>query len=148
MEFATDHLLARILLTINTLGFSLGPAIADFNETHATNPLWTPHARFHVVWQVLSYCGVGLIVLGLIWIGGPTAAMRLWLAVALAAAVYAGFFTTVFAMPLCGGRVADVNGIPPFTHVRFAGKAIELDVNVTLFCVQIAILIAAVLMIV
>jgi len=140
MEFATDHLVARILLTLNTLGFSLGPAIADFSKTHATNPLWTPHARFHVVWQVLSYCGIGLISLGLIWIGGPTASLRLWLAWGLALAVYAGFFATVFSMPMYGGKVADVNGIPPITTVQVAGRAVALDVNVTVFCVQVTVL--------
>ena len=139
MEFATDHLIARLLLTVNTLGYGLATILADFNQTHATNPLWTPHARFHVVWQVLSYAGIGLIALGLIWIGGPTATMRLWLAVAIIAAVYISFFATVFAMPLFGGSVADKNGIPPITTVTIGGKDIALDVNVTVFCGQVAL---------
>jgi hypothetical protein len=145
MEFATDNLIARALLTLNTLGYSLGPAIADFNRTHATNPLWTPHARFHVVWQVLSYCGIGLISLALIWTAGPPA--KLWLAVALAIAVYAGFFATVFSMPRYGGSVADTNGVPPIATVALAGKPLALDTNVTVFCVQVAILLAAMLLI-
>ena len=77
MEFAIDNLVARVLLTLNTLGYSLVPVLADFNSTHATNPLWTPHARFHVVWQVLSYCGIGSIALFLIWTAGPAA--KLWM---------------------------------------------------------------------
>lgn len=144
MEFATDNLIARVLLTLNTLGYSLGPAIADFNRTHATNPLWTPHARFHVVWQVMSYLGIGLIALWLIWSVGPG---KLWLAVALAVAVYAGFFITVFSMPRFGGSVADVNGVPPITTVQLAGKAVGLDTNVTVFCVQVVLLLAAVALI-
>ena len=147
MEFATDHLVARVLLTINMLGYSLGPAIADFNRTHATNPLWTPHARFHVVWQVLSYCGIGFISLALIWIGGPTATLRLWLAVALAAAIYAGFFVTLFSMPRYGGSVADINGVPPLATVNIGGKPVALDTNVTVFCGQVIILLVAALMI-
>ena len=145
MEFATDNLIARALLTLNTLGYSLGPAIADFNRTHATNPLWTPHARFHVVWQVLSYCGIGLIALALIWTAGPSA--KLWLAVALAVAMYAGFFATLFAMPRFGGSVADTNGVPPLATVNLAGKPLALDTNVTVFCVQVALLAIAALMI-
>ncbi len=144
MDFATDHLAARILLTLNTLGYGLATMLADFNATHATNPLWTSHARFHVVWQVLSYGGIGVIVLGLIWIGGPTEMMRLWLAVALTAAIYASFFATAFAMPLYGGSVADKNGIPPIATVTLGGKAIALDVNVTVFCVQVTVLIVAI----
>jgi len=57
------QMLARILLTLTTLGYGLATIKADFNKTHATNPAWTPHARFHVVWQILSYSGVGLIAL-------------------------------------------------------------------------------------
>ena len=145
MEFATDNLIVRALLTLNTLGYSLGPAIADFNKTHATNPLWTPHARFHVVWQVLSYCGIGLIALALIWSAGPSG--KLWLAVALAVAMYAGFFATLFSMPRFGGSVAVTNGVPPIATVQVGGKPLALDTNVTVFCVQVALLLIAMLLI-
>ena len=64
MRIAFDHiLLARILFTLTTLGWSRGTVIADFNKTHATNPQWTGHARFHVVWQISSYSGFGLLAL-------------------------------------------------------------------------------------
>ena len=61
---------------------------------------------------------------------------RRWLALA----VYAGFFATVFSMPMYGGKVADVNGIPPITTVQIAGRAVGLDVNVTVVCVQVTVL--------
>ena len=145
MEFATDNLIARVLLTLVTLGYSLVPVLADFNKTHATNPLWTPHARFHVVWQVSSYCGIGLIALFLIWSAGPAA--KLWLAVGLAAAMYAGFFATVFAMPRFGGGLADGNGVPPLGTVNLGGQRIVLDANLTVFSVQVALLLLAALLI-
>jgi hypothetical protein len=145
MELAFDNLAARILLTLVTLGYSLGPALADFNATHATNPAWTPHARFHVVWQVLSYCGFGLIALGLIWIAGPTATARLYLAALMAAAVYVSFLATVFLRPRYGGALTDQNGYPPFRIVQVAGRTVPLDMNVTVFCVQAALLVLALL---
>jgi hypothetical protein len=145
MEFATDNLLARVLLTLVTLGYSVVPAFADFNKTHATNPLWTPHARFHVVWQVSSYCGIALIALFLIWTAGPAA--KLWLAVGLAAAIYAGFFVTVFAMPRFGGTLADTNGVPPLGTVKLGGRPVLLDANLTVFGVLVAILVLAALLI-
>ena len=145
MDIATDNLVARLLLTLVTLGYSLGPALADFNATHATNPAWTPHARFHVVWQVLSYCGIGLIALGLIWIGGPGATTRLYLAALLAASVYASFFAALFSRPRYGGELTDPNGYPPFKVVQVGGRTFPLDVNVTVFCVQVALLIVALL---
>ncbi|MBO6906311.1 MAG: hypothetical protein JJ865_15270, partial [Parvibaculum sp.] len=59
METSFDALLVpRLLFTVVAVMISVGPIVADFNKTHATNPLWTPHARFHVVWQVLSQTGV------------------------------------------------------------------------------------------
>ena len=63
--------IAKILLTLTVLGYAAVTIKADFNKTHATNPKWTPHARFHVVWQILSYSGVGLIALYLIWSDAP-----------------------------------------------------------------------------
>jgi hypothetical protein len=60
-------LVARVLLTLATLGYGLLTVTADFNKTHATNSLWTGHARFHVVWQIASYVGFGAIALWVIW---------------------------------------------------------------------------------
>ena len=145
MEFATDNLIARVLLTLVTLGYVLVPMIIDLSKTHATNPLWTPHARFHVVWQVSSYCGVGLISLWLIWSAGPAA--KLWLAVALAAAMYAGFFAAAFTMPRFGGALADTNGVPPIGTVNLGGRPLTLDANTTAFSTMVAILVVAALLI-
>jgi hypothetical protein len=81
MESISDgHLLSRILLTLAAIGFGFLTIKADFNRTHATNPSWTPHARFHVVWQVLSYTGIAVIALCLIWLNGPLPRERLLLA--------------------------------------------------------------------
>src|SRR5207244_3156752 len=78
MEF--DHILvARILFTLVTIGWAVLTVVADFNKTHATNPAWTPHARFHVVWQISSYVGFGLLAFALIWWPGALAVERLYL---------------------------------------------------------------------
>ena len=91
---------AKLLLTLLTLGYSAATALADFNKTHATNPLWTGHARFHVVWQVLSYNLIGLLMLVLLWAPGPSEVARVWLVWAVAACVYASFFMTLGTMHL------------------------------------------------
>ena len=145
MEFTTENLLPRILLTLNTLGYALGPLLVDLSRTHATNPLWTPHARFHVVWQVTSYAGVGMIALGLIWLTGPYPTQRLYLAALIAIAMYVAFFLAAFTMPRYGGKLVDVNGIPPITTVQVSGRSIPLDQNTTAFCVQTVLLIVALL---
>jgi hypothetical protein len=137
-----DHLLvARILFTLSTLGYAAGTVIADFNKTHATNPQWTPHARFHVVWQICSYVGFGLLALALIWWPGPLAIERLYLAALMSALVYAAFFVAVVTMPVYGGGAYDGNGYQPFVAPVpiFTGR---WDVNITAFSVHVVILAA------
>ena len=140
MRIAFDHIfLARVLFTLTTAGWAFATVIADFNKTHATNPKWTPHARFHVVWQICSYVGFGLLALALIWRPGPLGLERLFLVAVMGAIVYAAFFTAVFAMPVYGGGAYDNNGYKPFAAPvpLFAKK---WDVNITVFCIQVALL--------
>jgi uncharacterized membrane protein len=140
-----DHILvARILLTLMTAGWSLGTVLADFNKTHATNPDWTPHARFHVVWQICSYSGFGLLNLALIWWPGPLALERLYLAALIGTIVYAAFFVALFAMPIYGGAAYDNNGYEPYpAPLPLPLFAAKWDVNVTVFSVQLVILAAS-----
>lgn len=134
-------LTAKILLTLATLGYSAIPALFDSNNTHATNPSWTGHARYHVVWQVSSYVYIALIALYLIWFSG-TDTWPLWLAALLAAAAYGGFWTAALFKSVYGGRYVDeVNGVPPFKW----GKTLETDANVTLFVGAVLLLIGGVL---
>lgn len=134
-------LLARVLLTLVTIGYGFVTILADFNKTHATNPRWTGHARFHVVWQITSYIGFGLLALVLLWWPGPYAIERLYLAAIIAGIVYAGFFVAVFTMPVYGGAAYDTNGYLPF-DAPIPIIARKWDVNITAFCVQIMLLIA------
>jgi hypothetical protein len=86
-------LATKILLTIATLGYSAIPGIFDSNNTHATNPSWTGHARYHVVWQVSSYVYVAVLMLCLIWIPASDTKLLLWVVAITAACMYAGFWT-------------------------------------------------------
>jgi hypothetical protein len=118
--------LAMLLITLVAVVTAIAPMVADFNKTHATNPLWTPHARFHVVWQVLSQAGVSLVILYLLW--GATFEGHVWLAAIMNFNWGLTFFMTLASMPVYGGALADVNGIPPF---RFAigGRTRTVDTN-------------------
>jgi len=139
-----DHILiARILFTLVTAGWAFATVIADFNKTHATNPQWTGHARFHVVWQISSYVGFGILALALIWMPGALAVERLALVALMATIVYAGFFIAAIAMPVYGGRAYDDNGYLPF-RAPIPVIAKFWDVNMTAFCIQIVLLAAAV----
>jgi hypothetical protein len=139
-------LIAKLLLTLATLGYSLGTVIADLNKTHSSNPLWTPHARFHVVWQVLGYVGLAIVALFLIWAPGPMAIERLYLVCAITFVVFASFFATWIAMPMYGGTNFDQNGYPP-KPVTIAGKTIMLDANFTAITINAVLLVVAFLLI-
>ena len=147
MDVFTDgNLLARILITLATFGYALVTIVADLNPTHASNPTWTPHARFHVVWQVSSYAGLGLLALALIWWPGPYAIERLYLACAFAAAVYCGFFIALATMRAYGGGTYDNNGYQPFqAPFGIAWPKKMWDVNITAFSIASIVLIVAAL---
>ena len=136
-------LAAKILLTVLTLGYSLATVLADFNKTHATNPLWTGHARFHLVWQVASYNLIGLVMLVLLWVPGAQELARVWLVWTVAACVYAAFFLTLGTMGLFGGANYDENAYPPFKVTLPGGGGRLLDVNTTVFSAQATILVIA-----
>ena len=141
--FYDGNLFARILLTLATIGYGVITVKADFNRTHATNPLWTPHARFHVVWQISSYIGFGLFALALIWWPGPYVLERLYLVMAFAVIIYGALFIALFAMPIYGGRTYDANGYKPFkAPIPIIAK--KWDANITAFSIQLIILAAGI----
>lgn len=122
-------LIPRILISLVAVAISIGPMFADFNKTHATNPLWTPHARFHVVWQVLCQTGVSLVVLYLLWVPSLDHLNHVWLGASLTFVWVISFYATMATMPLYGGTLADVNGIKPFKF-KILGKVKLVDTNV------------------
>jgi hypothetical protein len=143
--FTDGNLVARILVTLATLGYSAITILADFNKTHASNPSWTPHARFHVVWQISSYSGFALLALALVWWPGGYALERLYLACLFAAVVYGAFFVALATMPIYGGRTYDDNGYLPFAAPL--GLRQRWDVNIAAFTAFSVVLIVAVLMV-
>ena len=78
--------------------------------------------------RCLSYSGIGLIALGLIWIAGPMETERLYLAGLLGAAPYAAFFLAMLARPAYGGVLYDENGYLPFKAPLGAGSW-DVDVH-------------------
>lgn len=129
METLFDaNTLPRIVFSVVATMIAVGPMFADFNKTHATNPLWPPHARFHVVWQVLCQAGVSSIILFLLWFKSPSYLLHIYLAAALIYVWGASFYATLATMKLYDGALKDVNGIKPF-RFNILGKVREVDTN-------------------
>lgn len=136
-------LTTKILLTIATLGYSTIPTFFDWNSSHAANPTWTGHARYHVVWQVASYDLVALLSFGLIWTAGADAA-DLWIPALLAVAMYGGFWIAWATRSIYGGILQDeVNGVPE-VHLNLFGRKVSIDANVFLFLPLMAVTVLSV----
>lgn len=132
-------LIAQILVTFSTVLITGAPLRADLHPSHATNPLWTGHARYHVVWQVLSYACLGILNLYLIWYNPSIE--NLILSAAILGCIIIGFFLTALSVKRFGGKFYDENGYVPFARPKLFGKTIEMDVNATGFIVFAAVLI-------
>ena len=123
---------AQVVLTVAAAGFGLVPVAADFNRTHATNPLWTGHARFHAVWLGLCCAGLALLALALLWAPASDQLAHARLAALITSCIAAGFFGAVLARPIYGGHLNDENGHQPVT-VAVPGGSLRVDANVGLF---------------
>ncbi|MEM8935129.1 MAG: hypothetical protein AAGC77_01825 [Pseudomonadota bacterium] len=100
---------SQIILTIVALLYIVAPPIVDFNPSHAVHPEWTPHARFHAVWLVITNCMLGLLAVYLIWrrshAGGQV------IAGVISSIVLGSFFLSALAMPLYDGALSDEGGV-------------------------------------
>ncbi|MEM7275752.1 MAG: DUF6640 family protein [Actinomycetota bacterium] len=132
-----ENLAPRLIISFMAVAIAVGPMIADFNKTHATNPLWPPHARFHVVWQVLIQTGSSVLALVLLWRSSDDYLFHLYLAGAIIYVWIVTFFATLASMSRFDGALRDVNGIEPL-RIALPGRVLEVDTNlfgVTLFAI-------------
>lgn len=119
----------RVLMTICAFEF-FGPCIRDSNKSHLTNPDWTGHARFHLMWQLGIMFFAGLITLALIWLPDPLRPIHLYVASAILATNLLGFWAAAFLVRLYDGRI-----FVPGVHQRILG----FDENVFVFSILSAI---------
>ncbi len=102
--------------------------LIDLNRTHATNPLWVRHARFHVVWQTLTMVLLAMIEVALIWGGWVDAERGFYLAAMLAAVSPAAFLLSFAGRAWFGGALSDANGIRPL-RMAVGGRTLLVDMN-------------------
>jgi len=143
METLFDqNLLTRILLTLLAVMLCIGPAKADFNSTHATNPNWPGHARFHVVWQVITNSSNMIVLLFLIWVPIVQYDLQFKLVVFLIAIVLGSFYATLACMKIFEGSLSDPNGIKPFVF-KLPGRTVTVDTNLFGFTILSLVLAVA-----
>ena len=119
--------ISKVLLTFICIGFGTLTPLIDFNESHATNPLWTGHARFHLVWQVNAMIITALLALALLWFF-HTVANHLIVILLIYLWIFS-FYATVFGLKLFDGELNDINGVPP-VFINILGREYEIDRNI------------------
>ena len=97
---------ARIIVTIATLLYGIGPLFADLNATHVFHPEWTPHSRLHMVWLLGTNTSIATLSLWLLWGRG-----QLVLSALLGLCVMTGFWVAVATSGFYEGSLADIGGI-------------------------------------
>ncbi|MEM6383812.1 MAG: DUF6640 family protein [Pseudomonadota bacterium] len=120
----------KVFVSAITIFYGFIPALADLNETHLFNPLWSEHARFHTAWFLAFTAGVSSIALFLIWRRD-----EVFVPIALGMMFAAGFWVATLFRDGYGGALVDSNG---HTHT-IAG----IESNMFLFSVVSILLVAA-----
>ncbi len=114
-------MIGMILITVGILMYTLIPVLADLNRTHATNPNWPSHARFHVVTQVVTTFAIGVIALWYLWTPTIDRSTGMAISVVLSFAVLGGFFVSAMFKSLYSGELSDKEGGIP--------KTFSIDLN-------------------
>ena len=119
--------ISKVLLTVICIGFGTITPLIDFNESHATNPLWTGHARFHLVWQVNAMIITAVLSISLLWF--YYSITNHLIVILLNYLWIFSFYATVFGLKLFDGELNDINGVPP-VFIKILGREYEIDRNI------------------
>jgi hypothetical protein len=136
--------LARLMVTAVAAGQGITPLFIDLSRTHATNPVWTGHARFHVVWQTFVFLSAAIVEVALLWAIAPRGRLLFYLATLLTALPMFAFLTAMFTRGLYGGTLHDHNGVQP-VRIRIGDRVREIDMNAVLIIAGAAVLLIALL---
>ena len=136
-------MLARLMVTAVAAGQGITPLFIDLNRTHATNPLWPGHARFHVVWQTFGLLLTSLVGVALLWWPSPASRHFFFLASLLTAMPMLAFLLALFTRRMYGGTLHDPNGIQP-VRIQIGARTREFDMNLVLILVGAAAVLIAI----
>jgi len=123
----------------------LATLAVDLNRTHATNPLWTRHARFHLVWQAISYAFLSLLEVALVLSPGPLREQRFYLAAILASIPMLSCFAAFVSRKVFGGALSDPNGIPPL-RLAILGSDLQIDLTLAVEAMGLLLLLSIVVL--
>ena len=100
-----DIIIKKIAITFSVILYAFIVPYLDINETHVWNPDWTPHARIHEVWQLITNSSIGIVCLWLVWYKKETT-----LSFLLSIIVMGGFLLAFFLKDGYGGSMKYLDG--------------------------------------
>jgi len=98
-------MIKKIAITFSVILYAIVVPFLDINETHVWNPDWTPHARIHEVWQLITNSGIGVVCLWLVWYK-----KEVLLSTLLSIIVMGGFLLAFFLKDGYGGSMKYLDG--------------------------------------
>ena len=120
--------IARGLLALLCSLQGLGTIAIDLNRNHATNPEWPGHAKFHLVWQIVTIVLLALLEIVLVLSPGPLQSQRFYIAAVLACIPMLGFFAAFFGKGLYRGASSDTYEKRP-TMITLPGSNLCFELN-------------------
>lgn len=98
-------MIKKIAITFSVFLYAFVVPYLDINETHVWNPDWTPHARIHEVWQLITNSSIGVVCLWLVWYK-----KEVRLSALLSLIVIGGFLLAFFLKDGYGGSMKYLDG--------------------------------------
>jgi len=98
-------MIKKIAITFSVILYAIVVPFLDINETHVWNPDWTPHARIHEVWQLITNSSIGVLCLWLVWYK-----KEVQLSTLLSLIVMGGFLLAFFLKDGYGGSMKYLDG--------------------------------------
>ena len=98
-------MIKKIAITFSVILYAIVVPFLDIDETHVWNPDWTPHARIHEVWQLITNSSIGVLCLWLVWYK-----KEVQLSTLLSLIVMGGFLLAFFIKDGYGGSMKYLDG--------------------------------------
>ena len=95
----------KVIITFCVFLYALVVPFLEINDTHVFNPDWTPHAKIHEVWQLITNSTIGILCLWLVWLK-----KEIKLSTLLSMLVTGGFLLAYLLQDLYGGSMKYLNG--------------------------------------
>jgi uncharacterized membrane protein len=95
----------KLTISFVILLYAVAVPILEINDTHVFNPDWTPHAKIHEVWQLITNSTIGIFCLWLVWVKN-----ELKTSILLSMLVIGGFLLAYSLQNFYGGSMKYLDG--------------------------------------